>query len=126
VALANAEAFGEDPAADLVNEGDVLLSLGENEIGGLEEQAVRELLAGTRDGDIVLEFARRFVRASGAELENSSTWFNQDTASRARLMRIHWQRTSNLWTSAGTGTTPSTGTTPEHYSSTRVLYCTQR
>ena len=72
MALANAEAFGEDPAADLVNEGDVLLSLGENEIGGLEEQAVRELLAGTRDGDIVLEFARRFVRASGAELENFS------------------------------------------------------
>jgi hypothetical protein len=46
--LRNAEALGEDPDADLVNEGDALLSLGENEIGGLEEQAVHELLAGTR------------------------------------------------------------------------------
>ena len=72
MALANAEALGEDPDADLVKEGDVLLSLGENELAGLHEQAVRELLTGTQDGDIVLEFAHRFVRASGVELENFS------------------------------------------------------
>lgn len=72
VALANEEALQDDPNADLVKEGDRLVSCGNDLICDLDEQAVRDILAQARDGDVVLEFARRFVRASGEELEHFS------------------------------------------------------
>jgi len=70
VALANAEAQ-EDPDADVVSEGDVLVGIGDEELAGLSESTLKELIEASR-GEIVLEFAHRFVRASGSELENFS------------------------------------------------------
>jgi hypothetical protein len=75
VARANAEALEDDPhGSELVAEGDVLLGVGEQELAGLSEVAIRELLAalGPDGAELILEFAHRSVRASGPQLEQFS------------------------------------------------------
>jgi hypothetical protein len=75
VARANAEALEDDPdGAELVTEGDVLLGVGEQELAGLSEVAIREVLAspGPDGAELVLEFAHRSVSASGPQLEQFS------------------------------------------------------
>ena len=75
VARANAEALEDDPdGAELVTEGDVLLGVGEQELAGLSEVAIREVLAspGPDGTELVLELAHRSVSASGPQLEQFS------------------------------------------------------
>jgi len=70
VARANAEALAEDPnGAEVVAEGDVLVGVGEHELGGLSEAALRELLSApaAEGADLVLEFAH--ASGPGSTLE---------------------------------------------------------
>ena len=70
VARANAEALAEDPnGAEVVAEGDVLVGVGEHELGGLSEAALRELLGApaAEGADLVLEFAH--ASGPGSTLE---------------------------------------------------------
>ena len=72
VALANEQALQDDPEADMVVEGDVLVSVGETELRGLSDKRVTQLLAESCDGDITLEFAHQSTRAFGSKMEHFS------------------------------------------------------
>jgi hypothetical protein len=80
VARANAQALQD--GTELVAEGDVLLGVGDQQLAGLSEVVIRELLYGaslrsawwrfeSSSLEIKLEFAHRSVRASGPQLEQS-------------------------------------------------------
>lgn len=102
VALANEEAVRDDPDADVVGEGDVLMAVGEHELSGLSEEGLLSLFEESRKGgDVVLEFAHRFVRSGRAELENFSVVVQAATGSDSMVEEVDSTEVVDLNSKAG-------------------------